>query len=64
MDKMVSTPPDTLATQTKEVNKTPVKRPASDDSESEQESEIPPKKPKKEETSKFHLCLLSYCKDI
>ncbi|KRT84883.1 hypothetical protein AMK59_601 [Oryctes borbonicus] len=51
VDKMVSTPPDALATQNKEVNKTPAKRQASDDSESEQEVETPAKKQKKEETS-------------
>lgn len=53
---MISTPPDALATPTKEVNKTPVKRQASDDSESEQEVDTPAKKQKKEDNnSKFLL---------
>lgn len=50
VDKMVSTPPDALATQNKD--KTPTKRKsASDDSDSEPEDTTPIKKIKKEETN-------------
>ncbi|KAJ8961880.1 hypothetical protein NQ318_021498 [Aromia moschata] len=50
VDKMVSTPPDTLGAAKPDISKTPPKKRASDDSDSDQD-ETPAKKAKKEDPS-------------
>lgn len=61
VDKMVSMPPDALAPNKENVNKTPqkTKRPGSDESDSE-EGETPAKKTKKEESSECCGCLFFF----